>query len=293
MSLLSFLEHLAAADTTTQPTARRDALTQLARSAAAAALPVALGTLAPTKAAAQFTGTVLDALLTALRVEWLQDEFYGRVLGAIAVTPAVSPTLVPTAIQPDLALIRTQQRQHIDLLANIIQTSGGIAGNRPNYDFTGARGGARAALFPDVFTSTDTMLRIAQALEDLSTRTYIGLVPLLQSNNDFIAMGVRMLAVEGRHAAHLRRLRQQRSVAIKTWISGTDGLVIPTSARNIYADEDRVLQPTALLSLRDASTLLPRTGGVTDADALAATTEAFDEPLTLVAANGIIGEFTY
>lgn len=293
MSLLSFLEHLATADASAQPTARRNALTQLARSAAVAALPVALGTLAPSRAAAQATGTVLDALLTALRLEWLQDEFYGRVLGAIPMSPLVSPSLVPAAIQPDLALIRSQQRQHIDLLTGFIQASGGAIGSRPNYDFTGGRGGARPQLFPDVFTSTDTMLRIAQALEDLSVRTYIGLVPLLQSNNGLIDVAVRMLSVEGRHAAHLRRLRQQRSVAIKTWISGTDGLTLPTTARNIYAGEDNVNQPTAALFVRNASTLLPRVGGITEAEVTTATTEAFDEPLTLVAAAGIIGEFTY
>lgn len=292
MSLLSFLEHLATADASAQPAPRRDALTQLARSAAAVALPAALGALAPTQAAAQTSGTILDALLTALRVEWLQDEFYGRVLGAIPVSP-LSPTLVPAAIQPDLTLIRSQQRQHITLLTSFIQASGGAIGSRPNYDFTGGRGGARPALFADVFTSTDTMLRIAQALEDLSVRTYIGLTPLLQSSNALIDLVVRMLPVEGRHAAHLRRLRQQRSVAIKTWISGTDGLVLPTASRNIYAGEDTVNQPTAALFVRDASTLLPRTGGITQAEILAATTEAFDEPLSLTAAAGIIGEFTY
>lgn len=291
MSLLSFLEHLA----TAAPTARREAVVQLARTAAAAALPAALGALTAPSAAAQTTptGTILDALQTALRVEWLQDEFYGRVLGSIAVTPPVAAGLVPAAIQPDLALIRSQQRQHIALLETFVRASGGIIPARPNYDFTGSKGGARAALFADVFSNTDAMLSLAQALEDLSARAYTGLVPLLQANNDLLDVGVRMLAVEGRHAAHLRQLRRQRGATIKPWISGAEGTPVPTAGANIYAGEGLTVQQVSGASARDTASLLPTTGGITTAEITAAATEAFDEPLTLVTALRIVEEFTY
>jgi hypothetical protein len=304
MSLLSFLEHLAAADAPAPPTARRGAVAQLARTAAAA-LPAALGAVvATTPAAAQSTGTVLDALQLTLRVEWLQDEFYGRVLGAIATTPPVSGTLVPAAIQPDLTLIRNQQRQHIALLESFIRASGGVVAARPRYDFTGARGGANAPLLADVYTNTDSMLALAQALEDLSVRVYVSQTPLLASNNDLIDVVVRMFAVEGRHAAHLRQLRRQRGATVKPWISGNDGGG-PVPAATIYLGEDRVRQQVSAFDERDVPSLLPATLNLTDAEKTAAATEAFDEPIPIVppvpnppqptplTADRIIGLFTY
>ncbi|MCC3159250.1 ferritin-like domain-containing protein [Hymenobacter sp. 15J16-1T3B] len=284
MNLLSFLEQLAAADAAASPTARRGALTQLAHTAAAALPAALLGVLTAQPAGAQTTaGTALDGLLLLLRVEQLQDEFYGRV-------PA---GLVPAALQPDFTLIRAQQRQHIALLESYVRASGGIVAARPNYDFTGGRNGARAQVFPDVFTSTDTMLLVAQVLEDLSVRTYAYGVPLLINNNDQIDSVSRMFAVEGRHAAHLRQLRRQRGASVKSWISGTEAAALPTTAENVYAGEDRVLQQVAGLVSRDTSTLLPTTGGITAAEITAAATEAFDEPLSFAAASAIIQVFTY
>ncbi|WP_165903759.1 ferritin-like domain-containing protein [Hymenobacter gummosus] len=286
MSLLSFLEQLGAADASAAPTARRGAMAQLGRTAAAALPAVLLTAATATPALAQRTGTVLDALQLALRVEWLQDEFYGQVLGATG--------LVPAAIQPDFTLIRAQQRQHIALLESYIRTSGGIVETRPRYDFTGSRGGASATRFPDVLTNTDTMLAVAQALEDLSTRVYTGQVALVASNNDLMDMVVRMFAVEGRHAAHLRQLRRQRGATVKHWISGTDnGGPLPPNTAGFYAGEDRVEQRVGALIERNVPSLLPATIGLTEADKLAAATEAFDEPLTAAAAAALIGLFAF
>ncbi|GAB2961108.1 hypothetical protein GCM10027048_31430 [Hymenobacter coalescens] len=292
MSLLSFIEQLATAGTAAQPTARRGAMTQLARTAAAA-LPAVLGGWAAPAAAQATTGTPLDALQVALGVEWLQDEFYGRVLGTIAVSPPVAASLVPAALLPDLTLIRSQQRQHIQLLENIIRTSGSSLPTRPNYDFTGSRNGTQAPLFANVFSNTDTMLAVAQALEDLGVRTYTGQAALLLVNNDLLDVAVRALAVEGRHAAHLRQLRRQRGATVKNWISGTDGAAVPTAAANIYAGEDRVLQQVSAFTERDVTTLLPTTLGLSDAEKQAAATEAFDEPLSARAIGLIIDVFTY
>lgn len=293
MSLLSFLEQLAAADAHPHPTARRGAVAQLARTAAAA-LPTALASLTATTATAQSVGTGLDGLLLALRIERLQDAFYGRILGDITGTPPVAPGLVPAAIRPDLVLIRSQQRQHIALLENYIRTSGGLIPAQPNYDFSGRRGDStQPGVFADVLSNTDTMLTVAQVLEDLSVRTYISLTPLLGSADDLLDAVVRMFAVEGRHAAHIRQLRRERGATVKHWISGTESAPLPTAAANVYAGEDRVLQQVASFADRDTSTLLPTTGGITAAEITAAATEAFDEPLSNAALNLIIGVFTY
>jgi hypothetical protein len=292
MNLFPLLRQLAAATASAEPTARRAALTQLAR-AAATTLPVALGTLVAQPAAAQRTGTALDGLFAMLQMAWLNDEFYSRVLGQTAVTPPVASTLVPAAIQPDLALIRTHHRQQITLIEDVIRKSGGVVAARPQYDFTGSANGSRPALFPNVFRSTDDMLGVAQSLADAAVRTSIGQVPLLISSNDYVDLGASILAVQGRHAAHLRILRQQRSAAVKPWISGTDGggPLAPATAP-IYAGENTVLQNTTNTQLRDTTTLLPENPVLTDAEKTAAATEAFDEPFTPAAAQAVVALFT-
>ncbi|WP_171025736.1 ferritin-like domain-containing protein [Hymenobacter jeollabukensis] len=282
MNLLSFLEQLATADAAAHPTARRGALTQLAHTAAAALPAAVLGALTAQPASAQITGTSLDGLQLALRVEWLQDEFYTR----------LPISIVPAGSAPDFLLMRAQQRQHIALLESYIRTSGGVLAARPNYDFTGGRGGSNR-IFPDVFTNTSTLLLVAQVLEDLGVRVYAYAMPLLASNNAQIDSLSRMFAVEGRHAAHLRQLRRQAGATVKHWISGTEAAALPTAQANVYAEEDRVMQQVANLALRDASTLLPTIGGITAAEIRAAATEAFDEPLTYDAASAIIQVFTY
>ncbi|OON67932.1 ferritin-like domain-containing protein [Hymenobacter sp. CRA2] len=287
MSLLSLLQHLAAADTMPQPTERRTALAQLARTAAVA-LPAVLAGAVVTPATAQRSGTLLDALLLILRVEWLQEAFYSRLLTA--------PTVVPAAIQPDLALIRAQQQQHVALLENVISTSGGVLPTRPTYDFTGSHGQTTPSLFPDVFTSADTALAVAQVLEDFSVRAYQGQLASLMSNNDLMDLVVRMYAVEGRHAAHLRRLRQQRGASVKPWISGTDGDgPIPPATAPIYAGEGQLEQLATVSVYPPVKTslvaLLPTLPVLTDAEQKAAATEAYDEPLTTAEAQRIMALF--
>ncbi|UYZ59030.1 ferritin-like domain-containing protein [Hymenobacter latericus] len=294
MNLLSLLNQLAAADASEQPTARRGALSQLARTAAAT-LPLALGAVAQ-PAVAQRAGTQLDALLLLLQVEWLQDEFYSRVLGTTPVSPPVSAALVPAAIQPDLTLIRAQQRQHIVQFEALVASSGGVLPARPRYDFTGSRGGAQAAAFADVFSNTDTMLAVAQTLEDLAVRAYLGQMVLLQSNDALLTLATRGLATEGRHAAHLRQLRRQRGASVKHWVSGTDnGGPVPPTTAPVYAGEDRTRQLVTVTREVDLSTLtplLPITPALTDAEKRAAATEAIDEPLTASAVQAVVALFT-
>ncbi|WP_162910862.1 ferritin-like domain-containing protein [Hymenobacter oligotrophus] len=292
--MLSLLNQLATADASEQPTARRGALTQLARTAAAT-LPLALGAVAQ-PAMAQRAGTQLDALLLLLQVEWLQDEFYSRVLGDIAVTPPVSASLVPADIQPDLTLIRAQQRQHIVRFEALIANSGGQIPARPRYDFTGSRGGTQAAAFADVFSNTETMLAVAQTLEDLSVRAYLGQLAALLSNDALLVLANRGLATEARHAAHLRQLRRQRGAAVKHWVSGTDnGGPVPTATAPVYAGEDRVRQLVTVsreIDLTTLTPLLPITPALTDAEKRAAATEALDEPLTAAAVQAVVALFT-
>ncbi|KUG06591.1 ferritin-like domain-containing protein [Solirubrum puertoriconensis] len=286
MNLLSLIDQLAGAAASEQPTARRSALSQLARTAAAT-LPLALGAVAQ-PAVAQRAGTQLDALLLLLQVEWLQDEFYGRALG--------TPTLVPAAIQPDLTLIREQQRQHIARLEAIVAASGGAVPARPRYDFTGTRGGTQAAAFADVFSNTDTMLAVAQVLEDLSVRAYLGQVSLLTSNDDLLTLATRGVTVEGRHSAHLRLLRRQRGTDVKPWVSATDnGGPVPSATAPVYAGEDRVRQLVTATREVDLSTitpLLPFSPAITEAERRAAVTEAIDEPLTATAVQAVVALFT-
>lgn len=198
---------------------RRDVLRRggsLGGAVAAASVPAALALLTRNAfAQGSLTPAVIDALNLALKLEYLEADFYTRGLAASG--------LIPTADRPIFTQILKHETAHVNLLKSVLGTAA-IA--KPTMDPT-----ARGA-FGDVLSNYVTFRLVAQALEDIGVRAYKGQVGTLMGSSA-LTTALQIHAVEARHAAEVRRLRGQ-----KAWISANHADVAALTP--IYAGEDNV-----------------------------------------------------
>ena len=217
-------------------------------------------------------GSVVDILNFALKLEFLESEFYKAGVSASALIPAGPAVGAFTTI-------RDHEIEHVAALQATITSLGGTPVAQPAFDFT-AKG-----TFADVFTNYDTFLAVSQTFEDTGVRAYKGQAnnAALMANNDVLDAALRIHSVEARHASHVRYMRRVRNsdATIKGWITGA----VPTVAGATdasYAGEDNVSQGGVTI------TSLP---GATGNVSTSAATEAFDEPLTYDAVIAIVTPF--
>lgn len=231
----------------------------IGKKAALTAIPFALGSVF-SKAYGQSSNDVLDVLNFALKLEYLERNFYTQGLAAGNMIPA-------GAARTALDKIRAHEAAHVELLRTTITTLGGTPISEPTFNF--------GKNFPDWNTNYQTFLTLAQAFEDTGVRAYKGQAPRLINNDDVLTAALQIHSVEARHAAHIRVMRNQ-----KGWIEGADGGGIPSSAAAVYAGEDNVSQ-----------------GGIADIKTLGAgysaaiASGAFDEPLTKDQVSTIVSLF--
>lgn len=227
---------------------------------ALAALPFALGSFFQ-KAYGQTTTGVIGVLNFALQLEYLEANFY--------IKGVATPGLIPAgAGLTALTQIRDHESAHVNFLRTAITAAGGVpyTYTAANFDFT-AKG-----TFPDVFTNYNTFLAVAQALEDTGVRAYKGQAPNLMgaANRPYLTAALQIHSVEGRHASHIRYMRQSLGVPVKPWITGiVSGIDARTNGN--YAGEDNLVQGGV-----NITTLPGDSGNLSTATA----TESFDEPLT-------------
>lgn len=287
MNILKLLADLATTTTDFGQTApRRAALTELRRFGAktlAAALPLGLAAL-PTQA--RDTRTILDSLQLALRIEQLQNTFYSR-----ALTSAASFFPADTSFRASIVKMQAHQQQHVVLLTRVVLTSNGEVPTPPSYDFTGSKNNTQAALFPNVFSSFDEFLQLAQLLEDAGVRAYKAMVEFLAQDNYIVQTGLQLHSTEARHAARIRTMRRLRGATVKPWPSPTDAdLTVAGRTAVIYATEHSTTQllpdytsvPFRLLPIGTGANLLTQS-----------VPEAFDEPLTAAEVDAFLSQFTY
>jgi hypothetical protein len=223
MKLISVLDHLAATPATPEPAPRRALLAQLGR-AAVAALPLGLGTAQPV--AAGVLDTSYDAALQLLMLERLQVALYTQ---ALAVTG-----LIPTAQQPDFQRMLAHQMQHATLLLQSLQNAGAVVPTQPTFDFSGRHGlASNPVLFPNVLTSFDDFLALAQQIEDLSTRLYNTHAFNLVYDAALTRTVLRILPVEAQHASHIRSLRRSRGITVQNWPSDEDAAIVRPAAAQV------------------------------------------------------------
>lgn len=134
---------------------------------------------------------VIDTLNFALTLEYLEDEFYKAGLAASG--------LIPAADRVIFNQIGKHETAHVNFLTVVIRdVLSGTPVAKPRVDYTGSKNGARAALFPDVFTNYATFKAVAQAFEDTGVRAYKGQAGNLVSNNVVLDAALQIHSVEAR-----------------------------------------------------------------------------------------------
>jgi len=250
---------------------RRHVLKSLGRVATLAAVPLALGSLFKKAYGQGASTTIINTLKFALKLEYLESEFYKRGasnFGAFVVPPS-------TAAQGAIQTIRDHEIAHVAFLRSAIQGAGGDPGAAltfSDFDFT-ADGS-----YPTVFTDFNVFLAVAQAFEDTGVRAYKGQAGNLMSDNTVLTAALQIHSVEARHASHIRYMRMKAGSDQRPWItlSQTD---IPGTAA-VYAGEDATTQ---------AGVNIVNIGGQTIS--AGAASEAFDEVLTEAQVNAIVAPF--
>ena len=274
MKLLPFLDRLAASPAAPGPSPRR-ALLQQAGRAALAALPLSLGAAQP--AAARTQTTAYDAIAQLLQFERLQVAYYTQALAAA--------NLVPATQTADFQRMLGHQTQHAAFLQKTLQDAGALVPAVPTFDFSGRKNVAtNPVLFPDVLTNYDAFLALAQQLEDFGVRLYNTYAFINTNDAQFGKVMLRILAVEGEHSAHVRGLRRDRGVAVKTWPSSSDAPIARPAAAQVLTvaasyGEDNISQlVSAGVPLTFSNFLSVFKLSFVSDNSLA---EAFDEPLAI------------
>ncbi|OWP62654.1 hypothetical protein CDA63_12840 [Hymenobacter amundsenii] len=308
MDFLNLLARLADLDTTALPAAapRRAALGRLGQ-AGTALLPALLfaGALPqPAAAAPQDTRTRLDVLLLARQISVFENEFYSQALGLVAGVAAVPLSATEkTAVQT----LQQQEALRVALFSKLITDGGATLPTAPRYDFTGSKNGTKAALYPDLQTSPDTFLRVAQLLEDAGGRALLGQAEYVRNDGYLFEAVVRAQSVEARHASHIRTMRRQRGATVKSWVSPADAAITTagTVAAKVYEGESNTVQvytttatatvAAATVSVPFSSTLPINVGTppLTPAGILEKVAEAFDEPFDAIVYTNLADLFTY
>jgi hypothetical protein len=257
---------------------------------AVAAVPLALGSVFQ-KAYAQSSGLseqIKFVLNFALKLEYLEYYFYQMGLDA--------PGLLTGQLRNSVTTIRNDERNHVNFLSSVLGSAAIPDPGAGAFDYTGAKGGARAPLFPDVFTNAGTFLAVAQAFEDTGVRAYKGGAPLLISNNTILEAALNIHSVEARHASHIRTVRRGGPQGVpgpltskpKSWISGDDnGGPAPMYTAPIYGPGMPAEQYPSEANVTQAGVNLVTAFGVSMAEA----SEAFDEPLDPNTVLAIAGNF--
>lgn len=247
---------------------------------ALAAIPLALGSMF-SKAYGQTPADVTAVLNFALTLEYLEAEFYNKIVGSPGYLTA-SP-----AAQAALTKIKDDENKHVAFLKSVLGTA---AVSKPTFDLTGGKGSGTGP-FAGYLNSYPVQLAMAQTFEDTGVRAYKGQAASLQSNRTVLTAALNIHSVEARHASHIRQMRRALNAAIppsqlplKPWITlNYSGIEYPPAQANInlsYAGEEVTTQ---------AGVNIVGLGGSYNTSKAAS--EGFDEPLTKAQVLTIVDPF--
>ncbi len=204
---------------------RRDAIRKGAGASSAvmaglamASVPVALAALAKDLfAQGGLPLAIVDVLNFALTLEYLEAEFYQTGVGTSG--------LLPSDVRDQFDQIRKHEVAHVAFLRQVL---GSRAVSKPAFDYTAGKG-RKNGPFADVFSNPVTFAAVAQAFEDTGVRAYKGQAANLMSNDTVLQAALQIHSVEARHAAQVRRIRQQ-----KGWITEDSRGNLPSITQPIY-----------------------------------------------------------
>lgn len=160
---------------------------------------------------------IVDVLNFALTLEFLEAEFYQ--------TGMDTSGLLPADVRDQFDQIRKHEVAHVAFLRQVL---GSRAVSKPAFDYTAGKGGKNGP-FADVFSNPTTFAAVAQAFEDTGVRAYKGQAANLMSNDAVLQAALQIHSVEARHAAQVRRMRQQ-----KGWITEDYRGSLPAITQPIY-----------------------------------------------------------
>jgi Ferritin-like domain len=236
---------------------------------ALAVVPMAVASMF-NKAYGQTPADVNAVLNFALTLEYLEAEFYNKIVGSVGYLTATP------AAQAALTKIKDDENKHVAFLKTVL---GAAAVPKPTFDFT-AGNGSGTGPFAGYLANYAVQLAMAQTFEDTGVRAYKGQAPNLQSNRTYLTAALNIHSVEARHASHIRQMRRALDAAIpaaqkplKPWItlnySGIDYAPGNAAIQLSYNGEEVTTQ---------AGVNIVGLGGAFNT--AGAASEGFDEPLT-------------
>jgi rubrerythrin len=268
MNFIKILDILSNKELLTEKGSRRDSFQQfknVGKGVALASIPFGLAaTSSKAKAAtssmasAAFQASNIDVLNFALTLEYLEKEFYQMGLDSGVIEAG------------DVTVFNQISKHENSHVAFLLAALGDDAVDKPEFDFTGAPGG----LTLDPFNDYPTFMALAQGFEDTGVRAYKGQAGALANDNTLLSYALQIHSVEARHAAQVRRMRNE-----KGWITRNNN-TLPDAFAGIYAGEQNLIQGGV-----DLAGLFGSAGGDN------AISEAFDEPLTMEDVNAIASVF--
>lgn len=274
--------------------ARRDAIRAgVYAGLAMGSLPMVLAAMARTAGAQGTTPSVNDVLNFALKLEYLEAEFYNIATGANSTSfpgaYAGTNQVFTAANHPPKAVfdeIAAHENAHVAVLKAAL---GSNAVAKPNFDFTGGHGatdsnGKFNGPFADVFSNPATFMALAQAFEDTGVRAYKGGAKYLITSIPALETALQIHSIEARHASKVRRLRGE-----KGWITGRSN-TLPPAAQAVYGPGNPPADYPAEDNVTQAGVNVSTLAGVAGVNAA---TEAFDEPLDTGTVLAIAGLFIY
>jgi len=270
---------------------RRHALKSFSSKVALVALPIALGSLfkkAYGKTTA--TGDVISILNFALKLEYFEYNFYHKANN--------TGGLIPTGDKPGFLNIEAHELAHINFLSDVVTTMGGTPYTPPNYDAfaiipqyisSGTYDFTGHGAHPNVFNDYSTFLTLAQVFEDTGVHAYQGQMPGLIGTT-VIGQAFQVASTEGRHAAHVRRIRREAPInAIEIpapWITNNIPPLPTATFQPYYTGEENTLQIGGV----DIASL-PDSYGTEGTVPVLSATAAFDEGKDMATINSLIQPF--
>jgi hypothetical protein len=207
---------------------------------------------------------VVAALQLLLQVEYLQSALYASAVAATGLVPAADATV--------FGKLASNTAQPLSLIAEALSTRSTLPAPSPAFDFT-----VKGAFPGFAFAAGEyaTLQMLAQIVEDLGVRTYLGQLAVLASDKVALNTAQAIFTVKARNASQVRRLRGALG-----WITGNSRDDLPAFAQAVYDGEDNVQQGTV-----NVASLAGGFGETVGA------TQAFDEPLTSAQTTAILALF--
>ena len=237
------------------------------------AIPMGLASMFQ-KAYGGTTSVITDVLNFALTLEYIESEFYKKGVSTSG--------LIAGEDMPAFETINKHEKQHVKFLTDAIIALGGtpVYFKFSSFDYT-AKGN-----FPKVFSDYATFLAVSQTFEDTGVRAYKGQAPNLMSSHLLLNAALRIHSVEGRHAAHLRKIRRKNGllvpagVDLRSWITLNQSGIGSPVVQPSYNGEQ--------LTTQAGINIVNINGQSISAEAAS---ESFDEPLTKEQVIAIVTPF--